>query len=84
MKAARALTNKMRRLGYSDEEIKKILIDNDATKYMINILLDPSLKAEFDSEGNIDAGKPAKKPRKNGMYDDIYNIDNNNMYPPMY
>jgi hypothetical protein len=84
MKAARALTNKMRRLGYSDEEIKKILIDNDATKYMINILLDPSLKAEFDSEGNIDAGKPAKKPRKNGMYDDIYNIDYNNMYPSMY
>jgi hypothetical protein len=84
MKAARALTNKMRRLGYSDEEIKQILIDNEATKYMINILLDPSLKAEFDSEGNIDAGRPAKKPRKNGMYDDIYNIDNNNMYPPMY
>jgi hypothetical protein len=84
MKAARALTNKMRRLGYSDEEIKQILIDNEATKYMINILLDPSLKAEFDSEGNINAGKPTKKSKKNGMYDDIYNIDYNNMYPPMY
>jgi hypothetical protein len=84
LKAARELTNKMRRLGYSDDEIRKILTDSDATRYMINILLDPSLKAEFDSEGKIGAGKPAKKPKKNSMYDNIYDVNYDNMYPSMY
>lgn len=84
LKSSRELTNKMRRLGYSDEEIRKILTDNNVTRYMINILLDPSLKAEFDSEGKIGAGKPAKKPKKNSMYDNIYDVNYDNMYPSMY
>lgn len=56
LKAARELTNNMRRLGYTDEEIRQLLIDNDATRYMINILLDPSQRIEFDSEGKANSG----------------------------
>ena len=54
---ARALTNKMLGLGYNEDEIRQLLLDNDATRYLINILLDPSLKPEYDSEGQIKSGK---------------------------
>ena len=67
MEAARALTNKMRVLGYTDDEIRQILVDSDATRYMINILLDPSLNAEFDSEGKIGAGRPGRAPKSENL-----------------
>jgi hypothetical protein len=57
---ARALTNKMIGLGYTEDEIRQLLLDNDATRYLINILLDPSLKPEYDSEGKIQSGKVSK------------------------
>jgi hypothetical protein len=67
MESARALTNKMRVLGYTDDEIRQILVDSDATRYIINILLDPSLNAEFDSEGKIGAGRPGRASKSENL-----------------
>jgi hypothetical protein len=70
MQKARALTNKMISLGYTEDEIRQLLIDNDATRYLINILLDPSLKPEYDSDGKIQSGKQSAPRVK-----DEYNMD---------
>lgn len=71
---ARALTNKMIGLGYTEDEIRQLLLDNDATRYLINILLDPSLKPEYDSEGKIQSGKVSSGGGK-GEFDLDLNLE---------
>jgi hypothetical protein len=58
---AKIRINQYRKLGYTDEELHKILKDTGTPRYMIGIMLSDDKQIEFMEDGSV---KGSKKPRR--------------------
>ena len=67
LEEAKIRINQYRKLGYTDEELSKILKDTGTPRYMIGIMLSDDKQIEFMEDGSVKGSKTPRRRKASGF-----------------